>query len=447
MPDQRSVGVDYVRHMAEDRRVKFIQLWFTDVLGIPRAFQITQAELATALDEGMTFDGSAIDGFSRIHEADVLAMPDPATFSVVPGLPSTARMFCDILNLDRTPFEGCPRNVLRRQIDRARQQGYLVHAAPELEYFYLRETTPGHWEPLDHGSYFELRLNDLGSELRREAVVVLEELGIPVKHSQHEDAPSQHEIDLAPDEVLQMADAVISARLVVTETARAKGITASFMPKPFEGLQGSGMHTHLALYDRHDEEHNAFFDPEAPDGLSRRARSFVAGLLRHAREITAVTNQWVNSYKRLVPGFEAPMHVAWARNNRSALVRVPSPEAARGEDTFVEYRAPDAGANPYLALALMVAAGLQGIEQGYELPPEVHDNLFTMPERELASLGIARLPQTLSEALEELEASPLVRSVLGDHVTEWFLRNKRDEWRASASQVSDAERARYLTLI
>lgn len=447
MPDQRSVGVDYVRHMAEDRRVKFIQLWFTDVLGIPRSFQITQAELATALDEGMTFDGSAIDGFSRIHEADVLAMPDPATFSVVPGLPSTARMFCDILNLDRTPFEGCPRNVLRRQIDRARHQGYLVHAAPELEYFYLREAAPGHWEPLDQGSYFELRLNDLGSELRREAVVVLEELGIPVKHSQHEDAPSQHEIDLAADEILQMADAVVSARLVITETARAKGITASFMPKPFEGLQGSGMHTHLALYDRHDEEHNAFFDPNAPDGLSRRARSFVAGLLRHAREITAVTNQWVNSYKRLVPGFEAPMHVAWARNNRSALVRVPSPEAARAEDTFVEYRAPDAGANPYLAFALMMAAGLEGIEQGYDLPPEVHDNLFTMPERELIALGIARLPQTLSEALEELEASPLVRSVLGDHVTEWFLRNKRDEWRASASQVSDAERARYLTLI
>jgi len=447
VPDQREVGIDYVRHSVEERKVKFIQLWFTDVLGIPRSFQITQAELATALEEGMTFDGSAIDGFSRIHEADVIAMPDPTTFTMLPGLPNTARMVCDIVNLDRTPFEGCPRNVLRRQVQRARSQGYLVQAAPELEFFFLRERAPGEAEPLDQGSYFELRLNDVGSELCREAVEVLEELGVPVKHSQHEDAPSQHEIDLAPDEAIPMADAIVTARLVIAEAARARGLIASFMPKPFEGVQGSGMHTYLALFDRHEAERNAFWDPEAPDGLSERARAFVAGLLRHAREITAVTNQWVNSYKRLAPGFEAPMHVAWARNNRSALVRVPSAEARRADETFIEYRAPDAGTNPYLALALLIAAGLAGIEHHYELPAEVHENLFALSEGELRARGIDPLPRTLAEALEEFERSELVRTVLGDHVTEWFIRNKRDEWRQLAYHVSAVERARYLTLM
>ena len=447
MSDQRTVGVDYVRHIVEERRIKFIQLWFTDVLGIPRAFQITQAELATALEEGMTFDGSAIDGFSRIHEADVIALPDPTTFTILPSIPGTGRMFCDILNLDRTPFEGCPRNVLRRQLAKAHAQGYLVQAAPELEYFYVRRDPAGRPEPLDHGSYFELQLNDLGSELRREAVEQLEELGIPVKHAQHEDAPSQHEIDLAPDDALEMADAVITARLVVTQTARARNVIATFMPKPFEGVQGSGMHTHLALYEVHDQDRNALFDPEAPEGLSKRGRSFVAGLLHHARAITAVTNQWVNSYKRLVPGFEAPVHVAWARNNRSALVRVPSLEAASGDHFGVEYRAPDSATNPYLAFALMVGAGLRGIEEGYDLPEEVSENLFALDEADLRRRGIRPLPLTLAEALSELEASDLVREVLGNHVTTWLVRNKQDEWRTLARHVSDAERDRYLTLI
>ncbi len=437
---------DYVLRTVEERRVRFIQLWFTDVLGTPKTFSITPAELDNALEEGMTFDGSAIDGFSRVQESDVLARPDPNTFQLLPWHPddtAVARVFCDISKLDGTPFEGCPRHTLRRTLERARGQGFTFFAAPEIEYFYFADADPGHPpRTIDTGSYFDLTANDAATEIRKRSVLTLEEMGIPVEHAQHEDAPSQHEIDLRYTDALTMADTVMTARLVVKETARRHGVHASFMPKPLAGVQGSGMHTHVSLFRGED---NAFHDPDDPFGLSEVARGFVAGLLRHAHEITAVTNQWVNSYKRLVSGYEAPVHVSWARNNRSALVRVPvvkRPESAR-----LEYRAPDAACNPYLAFAVMLAAGLKGIDGGYELPSEAAANLFTMSPAELGALGIRPLPGSLNEAVDEMERSQLVAETLGDHVFEWFVRNKRAEWAAYKTHVSQFELDRYLPVL
>jgi glutamine synthetase len=441
---------EYVLKTVEERAVRFVQLWFTDVLGIPKTFSITPAELENALDEGMTFDGSAIDGFSRIQESDVIARPDPKTFQILPfhsgGDHTTiARVFCDISNLDGTPFEGCPRHVLRRQLEKARDRSFSFYAAPELEYFYFAgsnsELTP---RGIDNGSYFELTVNDLATDLRKKTVLTLEDIGIPVEYAQHEDAPSQHEIDLRYTDALTMADTIMTVRLIVKEIASERGVHASFMPKPLPGVQGSGMHSHFSLF---SEGTNAFYDSEDERGLSVVAKQFIAGLLEHAREITAVTNQWVNSYKRLVSGYEAPVNVAWAYNNRSALVRLPIIKRGKTESTRCEYRAPDPACNPYLAFAVILAAGLRGIEKGYELPPEAETNLFSMSKDELRSSGIRPLPHTLDEAVAAMEQSELVAEALGEHVFEWFIRNKRREWEEYTREVTPYELARYLPML
>lgn len=436
---------DYVLRTVEERGIRFVQLWFTDVLGTPKAINITPAELEDALDEGMTFDGSAIDGFSRLQESDVLARPDLSTFQLLPlhdEHESVARVFCDIVNLDGTPFEGCPRAALRRVLDSAHDEGFTFFASPELEYFYFADLDPTKpLTPLDAGSYFDLSVADLPSELRRQSVLTLEEMGIPVEHAQHEDAPSQHEIDLRYTDALTMADTVMTSRLVIKEIARRAGVSASFMPKPLAGVQGSGMHTHVSLW---NDNVNAFVDEGDPYGLSPVAKGFIAGLLVHAHEITAITNQWINSYKRLIPGHEAPVHVSWARNNRSALVRVPVIKRDKPNSTRLEYRAPDPAANPYLAFAVILAAGLEGIRKGYELPSEAQGDLASLAPDALIQAGIAPLPSNLNDAVDAMEKSDLVRATLGEHLFEWFIRNKRAEWNAYKSEVTSFELERYL---
>ena len=428
--------------------MRFVQMWFTDVLGTPKSFQITPAELENALEEGMTFDGSTIDGFSRVQESDVLAMPDAKTFQLLPYLADghpVARVVCDVVNLDGSPFEGDPRHVLRRALERARGMGFTFMVAPELEYFYFAAPSGRDVAapvPLDEGSYFDLTTHDLASQLRRETVLTLEDMGIPVEYSQHEDAPSQHEIDLRYTDALTMADTVMTVRMVVKEIAARHGVMATFMPKPLGGVQGSGMHTHVSLF---DAEGNAFFDESDDYNLSQVARHFIAGVLTHARELTAVTNQWVNSYKRLIVGYEAPVYISWARNNRSALVRVPPTKRGKRDSTRIEYRAPDPAANPYLAFATVLIAGLTGIEKGYELPPEAEANLYELSAAHRSAAGIEALPGSLSEAVDVMERSNLVAEVLGEHVFEWFVRNKRAEWAAYKSEVTAFEWRRYLT--
>jgi glutamine synthetase len=424
---------DYVLRSVEERGIRFVQLWFTDVLGRHKAFHVTPAELADALDDGMTFDGSAIDGFSRVQEADVLARPDLTTFQLLPWYPEAsgvASVFCDITEIDGTPFDGCPRQRLRKVLAAAREVGYTFFVAPEIEYFYFESLSPrGVPVPVDVGSYFDLLPDDLPSQLRRRTVLTLEEMGIGVEHAQHEDAPGQHEIDLRYTDALTMADTVITVRLVIKELARQSGLSASFMPKPLSHEQGSGMHTHLSLW---QGEHNAFAG-EGPYGLSPVARSFMAGLLHHAGEITAVTNQWVNSYKRLVPGHEAPVNSTWARFEQSALVRVPTVKTGRSESTRLEYRAPDPAANPYLAFAVILAAGLRGVTGGYELPAE--------------GAPAAPLPRSLAEAVSLMESSTLLEDTLGEHLMTWFLRNKREEWASYRAEVTPFELERYLPLL
>jgi len=435
---------EYVLRVVEERRIRFVQLWFTDVLGRHKAFHVTPAELEDALDEGMTFDGSAIDGFSRVQEADVLAKPDLDTFQLLPWHPegeSVARVFCDIFTVDGAPFQGCPRNRLRRVLDHARDEGYTMFVAPELEYFYFDSLEPiGPPRPVDAGSYFDLDTDDLVGRVRRDTVRTLEEMGIPVEHAQHEDAPGQHELDLRYTDALTMADTVMTARHVVRELARDAGIAASFMPKPLAGVQGSGMHTHVSLW---RDGANAFIDAGDPYGLSLLAHRFIAGLLVHAGEITAVTNQWVNSYKRLVPGHEAPVHVSWARNNRSALVRVPTVKTTKPDSTRIEYRAPDPAANPYLCFAVILAAGMAGVRGAYELPEEASGNLFDRG----AGRDLEHLPSSLKEAIDRMAASALLHETLGEHLVEWFLRNKRAEWGAYAETVTPFELDRYLPLL
>ena len=436
---------EYVLRSVEERGVRLVRLWFTDILGNLKSFAISPAELENALEDGMTFDGSSIDGFSRIQEADVLAMPDPDTFEVLPWgdqKASEARVFCDIHNLDGTPFEGDPRQVLRRHVRAAHDDGLTFYVAPDIEFFYFGRPERGALpQPLDEGSFFDLTTTDITGALRKQTIRTLEAMGIPVEYSFHEDAPSQQEIDLRHTDALSMADAVMTFRHIVREIAAAQGVHATFMPKPLEGVQGSGMHTHVSLF-RGDQ--NAFFD--AADGytLSPLAKSFMAGLLRHAAEITAITNQTVNSYKRLVPGFEAPIHISWARNNRSGLIRVPIAKKGNPTATRLEYRSPDPACNPYLAFSLILAAGMRGVAEGYELPDEADANLFEIDDAMLAKLGVTPLPQSLSDALRAMEGSELVREALGEHIFEWFLRNKRTEWREYKTHVSTFEIERYL---
>ncbi len=436
---------DYVLHTAEERGVRLIRLWFTDVLGSLKSFAISPAELENALEDGMTFDGSSIDGFGRTLESDVLAMPDANTFEVLPWGDSKApeaRVFCDIHNLDSTPFEGDPRQVLRRNLQAAHENGFTFLVAPDIEFFYFSPPEKGLAPvPLDDAGFFDLTATDVAGSLRKATIRTLETMSIPVAYSFHEDAPSQHEIDLRHTDALTMADSIMTFRLVVKEVAASQGVHATFMPKPLESVQGSGMHVHLSLF---DGDENAFYSPDDPYNLSPIAKQFMAGLLRHAAEITAITNQTVNSYKRLVPGFEAPVHISWARNNRSGLVRVPIAKRGNPSATRIEFRSPDPACNPYLAFAVMLAAGMRGITEGYELPPEADSNLFEMDDAALAKLGITQLPQSLSDALTMMESSQLVQEALGEHIFEWFLRNKRSEWRAYKTHVSAFEHDRYL---
>ncbi len=436
---------DYVLRTVEERGVRLIRLWFTDVLGQLKSVAISPAELENAFEEGMHFDGSAIDGFSRVQESDVLAIPDPNSFEMLPWAgddDAAARMFCDIENHDGSPFEGDPRQVLRRNLDKAHEKGFTFMAAPEMEFFYFADGDPSTPpEAIDSGSYFDLTTADAATNLRKRTIHMLEAMGIPVEYSFHEDAPSQHEIDLRYTDALSMADNVMTFRLVVREIALEQGYYATFMPKPAATEQGSGMHTHLSLF---EGDVNAFHEPDDPYALSKLAYSFIAGLLRHAPEISAVTNQLVNSYKRLIVGYEAPVHVAWARNNASALVRVPLTKRGKESSTRVEYRAPDPACNPYLAFSVMLAAGMKGIEEGYELPPELSFNVFDLTPDELAAEGIAPLPQSLADALDVMEGSELVAETLGEHIFEWFVRNKRAEWAEYKAQVTQFELDRYL---
>lgn len=435
------IDTEYVLRTVEERDIRFIRLWFTDVLGFLKSFAITPAELEAAFEEGMGFDGSAIEGFARVQESDMVARPDPSTFQILPWRPEqhgVARMFCDVLTPGGDPFDGDPRHVLRRALRRAQEMGFTFYVGPELEYFYFRDATS--CEPLDQGGYFDLTPLDVSSDLRKRTVFHLEQVGVPVESVHHEVAPSQHEIVLRDSDALTMADAVMTARLAVKEVAQEAGVYATFMPKPIQGAWGSGMHTHMALY---EGDRNAFTDSEAPDRLSKVARCFIAGILQHAREITAVCNQWVNSYKRLVPGYEAPVSVCWARQNRSAMLRVP---AGRG-DVRVEIRTLDPACNPYLAFAVMLRAGLDGIATNAELPPEASDNIWEMTEAERRAHGIDALPEDLYEAVGVLEQSALLRDTLGDHVFEFFVRNKRAEWNQYRAYVSPYEIERYLPVL
>jgi glutamine synthetase len=439
---------DYVLRSVEERGIRFIRLWFTDVLGQLKSINIVPGELETAFEEGMTFDGSAIDGFSRIQESDMLLRPDPNTFELLPWRGEdapVARMFCDVSNLDGSSFEGDPRHVLRRNLERARERGLTFYVGPDMEFFYFSmENGRPTSRPLDEGSYFDLTTTDVATDLRKRTILGLEAMGIPVRYSHHEDSPGQYEIDLRYTDAMTMADNVMTFKLVVKEIALERGVYATFMPKPLAGVQGSGMHTHFSLF---EGDENAFYDPDDQYHLSELAKGFIAGLLKHAREITAVTNQWVNSYKRLVVGFEAPVYVAWARNNRSALVRVPGSRKGKESSTRIEFRAPDPACNPYLAFAAVLGAGLRGIEKGYELPDELTANLYEMTPEERMAEGVEALPGSLEEAIACMEHSDLLADTLGEHVFEWFIRNKRAEWDEYRTQVTPFEINRYLPIL
>lgn len=436
---------DYVLRTVEERGIRFVRLWFTDVQGFLKSVAISPAELEVAFEEGMTFDGSAIDGYARVQEADMLARPDPSTFAVLPWRTEqqVARMFCDIVTPDGEPFNGDPRTVLKRNLDRAADMGYTFYAAPELEFFYFEDAGPNP-KVLDRGGYFDLTPLDVAQEYRRKTINALEQLGIPIEHSHHEVAPSQHEIIARYTDALTMSDNIMTSRLTVKEVALQHGIYATFMPKPLEDYDGSGMHLHLSLF---EGDINAFHEPGTPGELSKVGEAFIAGLLKHAAEITAVTNQWVNSYKRLVGGFDAPIHISWARNNQSALVRVPAVKKGKPTSVRVEYRAADSACNPYLALSVLLAAGLAGIKEGYELPPEVAADVARLTPAELAAAGAKRLPETLSEALDRMQSSDLVADALGEHVFDWFLRNKRGEWNRYQHHVSGFELDTYLPIL
>ena len=436
---------DYVLQMCKQHDVKFVRLWFTDILGSLKSFAITIEELELALDEGAGFDGSSIEGFARIDESDMVAMPDPATFQLIPWRPrerGVARMFCDILHPDGSPFEGDPRYVLKRNLKRSSDLGFTYYVGPELEYFYFKSADAT--EGLDQGGYFDLTPLDMATDLRRKTVLTLEDMGIGVETSHHEVAPSQHEVDLRYTDALTMADSTMTCRLVIKEVAMDDGVHATFMPKPVAGQNGSGMHTHQSLF---RGERNAFFDANDEYHLSPIGKAFIAGLLRHSHELTLVTNQWVNSYKRLMPGFEAPCYVTWARRNRSDLLRVPQYKPGKEVATRIEYRAPDPACNPYLAFAVMLAAGLEGIAKEYPLPAPTEENVFEMSEAERERRGIGTLPGSLVEAIHEAEGSELVRRCLGDHVFESLIRNKKIEWDLYRTHVTDFEQQRYLPIL
>src|SRR3954466_13108213 len=441
---------EFVLRTIEERDIRFVRLWFTDVLGFLKSVAVAPAELEGAFAEGIGFDGSAIEGFARVHESDMLARPDPQTFQVLPWrgeAPGTARMFCDILMPDGSPSYADPRHVLRRVMQKAAELGFTFYVHPEVEFFLLRDRPTADMllpEPIDAGGYFDQTPHDLGHDFRRTAIGMLERMGISVEFSHHEVAPGQQEIDLRYADALTTADNLMTMRLVVKEVALEQGIYASFMPKPFTEQPGSAMPTHLSLF---EGDRNAFHDASDPFQLSKVGKAFVAGLLRHAAEMTAVTNQWVNSYKRLWGGGEAPAYVCWGHNNRSALVRVPMYKPHKGNSTRVEIRSPDSACNPYLAFAVVLAAGLRGIEQGYELPDGAEDDVWALTDAERQALGIEPLPTNLSDAIRRMEGSELVAETLGEHVFDFFLRNKRAEWLDYRREVTPFELDRYLAAL
>lgn len=437
---------DYVLKMVKERSVRFIRLWFTDILGFLKSFAITPYELEGALNEGMGFDGSSIQGFARIDESDMVAMPDPNTFTILPWRPkenAVARMFCDILEPDGTSYKGDPRWVLKKNLKKAADMGFTFYVGPELEYFYFKSSN-GKPEVLDQGGYFDLTPLDVASDLRRETVLTLEEMGIGVEYSHHEVAPSQHEIDLRYTDALTMADNAMTYRLVVKEIALKHGVYATFMPKPIFGENGSGMHTHQSLF---KGDKNAFFDSEDKYYLSDVGKGYLAGVLSHAREITLITNQWVNSYKRLVPGYEAPVYLSWARRNRSDLIRIPVYKPGREKATRLEYRSPDPACNPYLVFAAMLAAGLDGIEKGLTPPPPIEENVYEMTPKRRKRLKIGQLPEDLWEAIMIAEKSSFMKKCLGEHVFDNFITNKKIEWERYRAQVTNYELDKYLSIL
>jgi glutamine synthetase len=434
MAEQISKQQEFVLRTIEERNIRFIRLWFSDVLGTLKSVAIAPAELENAFDEGIGFDGSAIEGFARITESDMLAKPDPATFSILPWrteAPGAARMFCDITMPDGSPSHSDPRNVLRRTLDKAAKMGYTCYTHPEIEFFLFKSQPEKGVAPVpvDQGGYFDHTPAVVGHDFRRQAITLLEAMGISVEFSHHEGAPGQQEIDLRYADALSTADNIMTFRHVIKEVALEQGFYASFMPKPFTDHPGSGMHTHISLF---EGENNAFFDASAEFNLSKTGRSFIAGILKHAAEMTAITNQWVNSYKRLQGGGEAPSLINWGQNDRGALVRIPMYKPNKENSTRIELRSLDSACNPYLAFAVMLAAGLKGIEEGYVLEP---------------STDPAPLPANLHEAIVVMEESQLIRQTLGEHVFEFVLRNKRAEWQDYRRQVSAYELDRYLPVL
>ncbi|MBN2120191.1 MAG: glutamine synthetase [Candidatus Omnitrophica bacterium] len=432
--------------LVKENDVKFIRLWFTDILGQVKSFAITDSELEGALEDGMGFDGSSITGYQDIEESDMIAMPDLSTFAILPWRPkekAVARMICDVLNPDRTPYEGDPRYVLKRALERAKKMGFdHFYLGPELEFFYFKnDQAPG---ILDKGGYFDLTSLDVASDLRRETVLALEKMGIHIEYSHHEVAPSQHEVDMRYQDALKMADSVITYRVVVKEIASKFGVYATFMPKPIFGQNGSGMHTHQSLF---KGKKNAFFDPKAKDNLSEVARCYIAGLLKHSKEICSIFAQTTNSYKRLVPGYEAPVYIAWSRRNRSALIRVPLYHPGKEQATRCEFRAADPACNPYLTFSAMLHAGLEGVEKKYKAPAPMETNLYHLSDVERKEKGIETLPDSLGAAISFTEASKLVKITLGGHIFSRFIELKKKEWNEYRIQVPQCELDKYLAIL
>ena len=445
----RLAGMDrqteFVLRSMEERGIRFVRLWFTDVLGSLKSVAIAPAEVEGAIGEGVGFDGSAIEGFARVFESDMVAHPDPSTYQVLPWRQagrSTARMLCDIKLPDGSPSYADPRYVLKRAMRRAADMGFTFYIHPEIEFFLLRSLQPP--VPLDDGGYFDHTTLGDGTDFRRDVITMLEQMGISVEFSHHEAAPGQHEIDLRYADALTMADNIMTFRVVVREVAVSQGVHATFMPKPFSQHPGSGMHTHMSLF---EGDTNAFYDASDEYNLSKTAKHFIAGLLRHAPEITAVTNQWVNSYKRLVGGGEAPSFACWGRANRSALIRVPQFTPGKTSSARIEYRAVDSAVNPYLAFALLLNAGLKGVEGEYPLPEETEDEVWRLSDRERQTIGIRELPRNLDNAIRLMEESELVADTLGEHVFEYFLRNKREEFDAYRKQVTPWELERHIKVM
>jgi glutamine synthetase len=430
----------------EEEGVEFALLWFTDIEGHLKSFAITPSEIEDALDDGMGFDGSSISGFNAIEESDMVAIPDPDTFQVMPwkqGETKVARMICDVVTPDGEPYEGDPRYVLRRALERMRSLGFdRFNVGPELEYFLFKDQVGT--ETLDEGGYFAMTSLDAATELRQETIHALETMGIPVEYAHHEVGPSQHEIDIRFAPALEMADHTVTYRLIVKEIAAKNGVYATFMPKPLFGENGSGMHTHQSLF---ADDRNAFFDADDRWHLSEVGKAFIAGQLRHAREIAAVFAQWVNSYKRLVPGYEAPVYVAWSQRNRSALIRIPLYKPGSEQATRAEIRCPDPACNPYLTFAALLHAGLEGIEHGYELPEPMETNLYHLTAEQRRERGIISLPETLGEAIDELAGSELARKALGPHIFDRYVELKRKEWDEYRVQLTRWEMERYLPVL